>query len=639
VQTPTSVQTTEGATQTIAYILAMKPALRVLVSIALASLAAACVSSSDAGPDAGAFDAGVFDAGVSESGPPDASPFDASPPSESGTDAGGTDATGTDAATPPVIASFTATPGVIPATSTRTVTLAWSVQGATSLSISGIGAVTGTSTTTSVSATTKFTLTATSATGGVATMDATVTIDNGAVGTYIDAVNGSDTTGDGTPGKPFQTLAKVGTVAASGKTIYAFPGTYALQVTAVNVAAGVGIEAVNPGTVTFSGGSGSYGITFAGAGFLRGVKMDHAFVNVGAGLVAIDATQFTGLPDQGSANSAGINVSGTGHVVLTPGALTSYGDNTTASLGYLSGSGQLEVRGGALLTSAANVFSSVALFNVNDTSQLTLDNVKLDGLKTGAVLAQGSSTVTLQNGTLIHASAQASGPFRQAITVTGSPTVILDASSITATPGVGIAASANVTAPVVTLRNGATIDAATSLGVSFAGTGTLTLDNAHITNCGDSGVDLESGVLITKAGTVVSGNKVGINPRIGAMTSITLRGTQVINNVNDGLLGALAATSTTDLGTAASPGGNTFAGNGAANAAASNVNLSVSLAAADLTINAVGNTWDPNANGADATGHFGAGTTFSAPPTVSGKNVRLAQSGTATSHLLLVATP
>lgn len=74
----------------------------------------------------------------------------------------------------PVIAAFTATPSAI--TSGQSSTLAWSVSGATSLSISpGLGAVAGTSAAVTPAATTTYTLTATNS-GGSASATATVTV-------------------------------------------------------------------------------------------------------------------------------------------------------------------------------------------------------------------------------------------------------------------------------------------------------------------------------------------------------------------------------------------------------------------------------------------------------------------------------
>jgi hypothetical protein len=91
---------------------------------------------------------------------------------------------------PPVISSFTANPqSIAPGASS---TLSWSVSAATSLSIGGIGTVTGASTSVSPAQTTTYTLTATNS-GGSSTAQATVTVTNpGAVNIILDSDIASD---------------------------------------------------------------------------------------------------------------------------------------------------------------------------------------------------------------------------------------------------------------------------------------------------------------------------------------------------------------------------------------------------------------------------------------------------------------
>ena len=97
---------------------------------------------------------------------------------------------------PPVISSFAASPQTI--ASGASSTLSWSVSGATSLSIGGIGAVSGTSTAVSPAQTTTYTLTATNS-GGSTTAQATVTVGApGAVNIILDSdlANDCDDAGD-----------------------------------------------------------------------------------------------------------------------------------------------------------------------------------------------------------------------------------------------------------------------------------------------------------------------------------------------------------------------------------------------------------------------------------------------------------
>lgn len=102
-------------------------------------------------------------------------------------------------AQPPVISSFAANPQAI--TSGASATLSWSVSGATSVSIGGIGTVTGTSTVVSPAQTTTYTLTATNSSGS-ATAPTTVTVNAapppGAVNVILDSdiANDTDDVGD-----------------------------------------------------------------------------------------------------------------------------------------------------------------------------------------------------------------------------------------------------------------------------------------------------------------------------------------------------------------------------------------------------------------------------------------------------------
>jgi hypothetical protein len=113
----------------------------------------------------------------------------------------------------PVIAAFTATPSTIARGASST--LAWSVTGATSISIdNGIGTVTGASVVVTPSATTTYTLTATNA-GGPATSTATVTIPAASV-LFTSATGGSGFLGEMTE-FPI-------TVSGAASTFHAFAG-------------------------------------------------------------------------------------------------------------------------------------------------------------------------------------------------------------------------------------------------------------------------------------------------------------------------------------------------------------------------------------------------------------------------------
>jgi hypothetical protein len=457
--------------------------------------------------------------------------------------------------------------------------------------------------------------------------------DSAAIGTYVDAVSGNDTTGNGTQGAPFKTLDKAVHVATSGATIWLAAGQYTGSQTAIPD--GVGIQATTAGqaSIVASSAGGTPFITFAGSGFLRGVVMNDVTTSMSAGTVTVDGVQFLNLPNTGSGSSAPLILTGTAHVILTPGALTNYIGGTTGFLTQISG-GTLEVHGGAILNAMQNTSVPTGVFQLVGGS-LLLDGVTVDGSKSGGIYAGGSSTVTVQNKSVINNCYSVEGaPFE----VEGTPTIVLDDSKVTNTNGHAVE-ERNTGGPSVTLRNGAVIDGSASDGIYLVD-GTVTLNGATISNNKGAGVNLgTAAVSLSATSSVIQGNVTGIRG-YNDSPKITLRGTQVVGSTDDGILLFANDGTSVDLGTAASPGGNKLAGNNTSNGSFANLNGTSTPTTTPIVINAVGNTWDPGIQGADTTGHFPAGTTFTASSTgnVTGKNVNMIHNGTGAATSV-VATP
>ncbi len=134
---------------------------------------------------------------------------------------------------PPTISSFTASPSSI--TSGQSSQLSWSVSNAASLSISGIGTVTGASTTVSPTQTTTYTLTATNSSGST-TAQTTVTVTGSGSGSGVriildsDLADDADDVGDHAM---MWTLAKQGklnvlALITSSTNVYSAPAAYAI---------------------------------------------------------------------------------------------------------------------------------------------------------------------------------------------------------------------------------------------------------------------------------------------------------------------------------------------------------------------------------------------------------------------------
>lgn len=182
----------------------------------------------------------------------------------------------------------------------------------------------------------------------------------------------------------------------------------------------------------------------------------------------------------------------------------------------------------------------------------------------------------------------------------------------------------------------------------LASTQTLTLTASHLDDNGDAGVvfdvpmlNVSSTLTITATNSTVSGNAgaafVGTRATVKltggavanntldgvrlsgatAVNAITIRGTTFANNGGDNVSMAGTSASAFDLGKTGDPGGVVFTGVAATKSA-------VRLDAAIQGF-AVGNTWVPNEQGADAGGLYTAPTTLTVG---TGRNATLATGAT-----------
>jgi hypothetical protein len=145
-------------------------------------------------------------------------------------------------------------------------------------------------------------------------------------------------------------------------------------------------------------------------------------------------------------------------------------------------------------------------------------------------------------------------------------------------------------------------------GLKGAIPGELTLLDSEFYDLAFGGADLDTGGPNLGGTVVVEGcqfHDVGNTAmRIGGSNSLlNLRMRNTTINVTtmanwDALILNGLNTSVIDLGTLAEPGGNTFIQGLAANATAVRIQLQA------VTVQAVGNTWTPSAQGADAQGHY-----------------------------------
>ena len=249
--------------------------------------------------------------------------------------------------------------------------------------------------------------------------------------------------------------------------------------------------------------------------------------------------------------------------------------------------------------------------------KLTLDGVIVRNWPQAAVVVAGG-TVVLRNGTVLDKIGKAGVACDTGSAVLVSAQLTIDHSTLSNARGAAICVlnsfSPTVAVPLVLTQSTITGSAGAAIqNFSTQGVGpTITADGASLTNNGwgifwnrDGSIDLRNST-ISGSTSLAFGAGLYLNMPSG---SFKLRGSSVTGNVQYGVLidGTQSAGGpTADLGTAADPGGNTFTGNGLAGLR--------SVAATGQSVDAVGNTWIPNQQGADANGRYSLPPTFTPVP-------------------------
>ena len=442
----------------------------------------------------------------------------------------------------PQIASFTATPSSLPAVG-GSLTLAWNVTGASSLSIDqGVGAVTGSSKVVNVAANTTFTLTATNA-NGPSTATAAVSLSPALL--YADSALGQDSN-PGTIDKPFKTIKQALTVVTAGQTIVLNPGIYdgaSGETWAYKIPDKVIIKANSSGVV-LSSASGQDAFAFLGDGEIRYLT----FKGFGQALRANKGTQkIIGASVEGK---RGLNWSGDASASLEDCVF-----QTTETALQASYTSHLEILNGKLASTSNNLIvqqlARVSIkgttitggtIDLNQTGSLSLENVKLSNVRSYAIYVRaGAPFLNIKGGSFSNSSQQAD------VILLEQGTVNIDGAAFTGN-GTAIGASA----------------------------GSVTLRNSTISNNTSYGITIGKGVAFKMRGSTVGGNAYGLS----------------ISDASGGI----------DLGTASDPGGNTITDNrNYSNSFGANISGGWQGTG---TVQAVGNTWNPNLQGTNAAGHY-----------------------------------
>ena len=508
----------------------------------------------------------------------------------------------------PTITSFTATPPSLPAGG-GAVTLNWATTSATSVAIdNGIGVVTGTSKVVNVTASTTFTLTASNA-GGSPTAQTNVVVATSG-DRFVDPVAGLDTN-TCAQAAPCKTITKAMTGAPAGSAVYLADGNYASSNSAT-IPDGVALRATHPGAATLNFVS----LTAAGSASVNGLVFDAQ----GQSCSNLTATASTGTPTLAITGvlfkCAGVlNLGGSVKAVMTPGLLANgqYTElaNAFTLLFNLSGSAELLIQGGIIdFNNFGQGQFGPGMLNTGGSSKLTLDAVTLRKLKQQAFVIAGSASVTLRNGTVIDRVGDAGDcGAGAAIVVAEHGTLTMDHATVSNGPNAAICVAGS-TAPLPTIQ----LTQSTISGMAGSAISTTTGTSADAQLTAEGVALINNGRAITWTGTSAAASITLSNMTItgntaGGMTlsngTIKLRGSTVTGNGAEGGV-SLYGSPSVDLGTPASPGGNTIKGNSGAQ-----IN---SFVAPGQTVNAVGNVWTPSVQGADANGRYSLPPAFAPVP-------------------------
>lgn len=453
---------------------------------------------------------------------------------------------------------------------------------------------------------------------------------------------------------PCRSIALAAATAQPNKTVWLMNGTYdgTTQPGPIAVPAGLTLRAMTPGLAGVGQGIVLQGnATVVGLVLRRNGPGDFGSIAASAGNVTIDGVKPVGISAMGSGYPAVLALSGTVHATMTPGNVADYADQlplvgqATEIYATLAGSAWLTVNGGTFggatlggsdgLTGAFNR----GAFNLAGSSRLDLNNVDLS-VESSGIFLNGDATQVHLVGTTLHAAANV-GQGYGIWAAKGTPQVTLVNSTISGfdhaythgSAGISVGTFAQPGAALTLTTTNSSITA-NNLGVFVTDIGsspsslTWTGTNASVAMnthggivCRDAcNVDLSGGEISENATNDPAANGVTFSGGIwmGLATKtyqLKLRNMLIVDNKssagsnanssdNSGVTMAGNASSSFDLGTAASPGTNLIAGN---TSSVQTTGLNVSVAAG-VTVSAVGNTFAPNIQGANAQGKYQLGT-------------------------------
>lgn len=452
---------------------------------------------------------------------------------------------------------------------------------------------------------------------------------------FVNPASGSDAATGLSAATAYKTLTKAFTTVGSGGTVWLASGTYTAAneglntgvATVLTVPAGRTVRALSDGQAVlnfglgFAASGGAIGLSFDGLGVSAGMTG----IDASAGTVSLSKLSFTNL---GNANTGGggfgaqaaLRVHGSAVVTLDAGP----GNPLVLGAGVQVGAlvfdaGQLTLNGGRLQPTGACGGGCVAQLKVGGTAQLTLDGTVIaietsgDPLPQPMGLLSGGGALTIRNASI---SQSGNTTARDLVLANDTATFTLANSTVTSTfHNIAGFQSGTPTANFQNVNVSGSVGRVAGATFSQAGPSpTINVTGGTYSNI--TGVNGFNATLFEAttgaAGTVnITGATFTNNQNVvdlsgGGTRSLRVRGSTFTGNSACGaacftFLLAGDAASVFDLGTAADPGANTIQALTGGRGVAVNTNAAV-------TVNAVGNTWKANVQGANNAGLYVLGT-------------------------------
>ena len=397
---------------------------------------------------------------------------------------------------------------------------------------------------------------------------------------YVDPLNGQDDA-SGTMNEPLKTLKAALAAAKGGWTIYLKPGTFDAssgEEWYTKIPDGVSLQAVVEENAVLVGTGKETALEFVGTGAATGITFSGFKRAVAAetGTVSIERCTIE--------KGGGVELSGNVTAALDKVVL----QNLESDGVYAYGSANVTVTGGSIggVGYVADCRGAEGVY-VSGAAKVRLSGVSIHDLSGDGVVARSSASVTIEDGSLTKTGE---------VDCAGAQVSALDASTVQ--------------------LNGTSVTNGSQDGLEVRNIATLVLDRVSIgthpyrgiygdggfLRVSDSSIETDSyGIELLNTcaaeltGVAFIGSKSSVNMQDSA--TLKMRSTRTYGN-DYGIDARSSSRVRVDLGTVDDPGMNTFAATAVAAIALSGDYQD------DVTINAVGNMWNPSVQGAPGSGKY-----------------------------------